>query len=578
MELAFYQPWSKSQLREQAAVAKGHRQPTKVLSKGIILNAHTKRWEQGNIWIYQDRIIYVGDRLPRDLDQVELIDCSGDYLVPGYIEPHAHPFQLYNPSTLAAFGATGGTTTFVSDNLIFYMLLSDEHSFDIIERLNETPTSFFWWCRYDAQTKLQASPYSEDRIRRWLEHPNVIQGGELTSWPQVLHGDDQLLEWMQMTKRHGKRIEGHLPGASERTLIQMQLLGVDCDHEAMTAEEAWTRLNIGMTTSLRYSSIRPDLPVILKGLLEKGVENYHPLYMTTDGSTPYFYQQGLMDRTIEIALEQGVPAIEAYLMASHNIAIHYGLQHLVGSIAPGRIAHINILESKENPKPVSVLAKGEWVKKQHHTYYPASPIDFKKELGALAIGWELTEEMLTPKTTIGIDMTNAVITQPLELETLPAEDQLPEDLAYLTLIDVQGKWKVSTFVKGFAKMDGFASSFSSTGDLLLIGRKKASIVEAFRRLKEIKGGIVLVEEASCQAELKLPIRGWLSEQPMEVLAEEEQHFTTYLREKGYVFADPIYSLLFFSSTHLPYIRITQLGLVDVMRNRVIHPVEQLTVS
>ena len=576
MEVAFYQPWSKTELRDQAAVVKGIQQPTKVLSKGIVLNVHTKRWEQANIWIYQDRIIYVGDRLPRDLEQVEVTDCSGNYLVPGYIEPHAHPFQLYNPSTLAAYGAMGGTTTFVSDNLIFYMLLSEEHSFDIIRQLNETPTSFFWWCRYDAQTKLQASIYSEDRIRRWLDHPNVIQGGELTSWPQVLHGDDQLLEWMQITKQHGKRIEGHLPGASERTLIQMQLLGVDCDHEAMTAEEAWMRLSIGMTTSLRYSSIRPDLPVILKGLLEQGLENYQSLYMTTDGSTPHFYEQGIMDRTIGIALAQGVPVIEAYLMASHNVAVHYGLQHLIGSLAPGRIAHINILSSKEQPTPISVLAKGEWVKKQHYTYYPPSAIDFKKELGTLDIGWELTEDMLSPKTTIGINMTNAVITESLELKNLPDEEQLPEDVAYLTLMDVHGKWKVSTFVKGFAKIDGFASSFSSTGDLLLIGRKKASIVKAFRRLKEINGGIILVEKESCLAELMLPIRGWQSEQPMELLAQEELHLTSQLRDRGYAFADPIYSLLFFSSTHLPYIRITQLGLVDVMRNQVVHPVEYLT--
>ena len=33
------------------------------------------------------------------------------------------------------------------------------------------------------------------------------------------------------------------------------------------------------------------------------------------------------------------------------------------AIATGRIANINILESKENPIPISVIAKGKWMKR-----------------------------------------------------------------------------------------------------------------------------------------------------------------------------------------------------------------------
>ncbi|GGH83051.1 adenine deaminase [Pullulanibacillus pueri] len=574
--MTFYHPWEKENLREQASVIRGDLQPTKILREGIVLNAHTKLWEQAHVWIYKDRIVYVGDSLPTQMDTIEKVDCRGKFLVPGYIEPHAHPFQLYNPYTMAAYAAERGTTTLVSDNLVFYLLLSDERSFDIIERLNALPTSFFWWCRYDAQTLLRENPYQDERIRRWLEHPQVIQGGELTAWPQVLHGDDRLLEWMQMTKRQGKRIEGHLPGASEKTLLQLQLLGVDCDHEAMTTEEAWARLRMGLTTSLRYSSIRPDLPEILRGLVEKGLQHYDGLYMTTDGATPHFYEQGIMDRTIEIALEQGVPTTEAYLMASQNIARHYGLDHLLGSLEPGRMANINILSAQNQPTPISVLAKGEWVKRNDEVSYPVSTIDFKEVFGPLDIPWELTPDMLEPPSDLGLDMANAVITKPFTLETPPVEEELPEGISYLTLIDVEGHWKVSTYVKGFAELEGFASSFSSTGDLLLIGKHKKAIVQAFERVKTIKGGIVLIEQGESIAELRLPIRGWLSDKPMKTLAQEEQSFVNTLREKGYDFADPIYSLLFFSSTHLPYIRITPLGLVDVMKNKILQPVEELS--
>ena len=48
-------------------------------------------------------------------------------------------------------------------------------------------------------------------------------------------------------------------------------------------------------------------------------------------------------------------------MASYNIAKYLGLDELIGSIAPGRLAHINILYEKDDPNPLSVLAKGRWI-------------------------------------------------------------------------------------------------------------------------------------------------------------------------------------------------------------------------
>ena len=60
-------------------------------------------------------------------------------------------------------------------------------------------------------------------------------------------------------------------------------------------------------------------------------------------------------------------------MASYNIARYYDLEHLHGSIATGRIANINVLESKENPTPVSVLAKGNGLRERGKTNMKQHP-------------------------------------------------------------------------------------------------------------------------------------------------------------------------------------------------------------
>src|SRR5699024_12704909 len=111
-------------------------------------------------------------------------------------------------------------------------------------------------------------------ILAWAEHHLVVQGGEVTSWPRLLDGDDRLLYWIQETKRLGKPVEGHLPGASKKTLTKMKLLGISADHESITAEDVITRLELGYQVGLRYSSIRRDLGTLLTDILAKGIHEF----------------------------------------------------------------------------------------------------------------------------------------------------------------------------------------------------------------------------------------------------------------------------------------------------------------
>lgn len=561
--------WTIEEIRRQAEVLRGTTAPSKVFKSVYYLNTYLKTWETANIWIDGDRIVYVGDQLPEKTDErTEVIDCSGLTAVPGYIEPHVHPGQLYNPQSLAEYAAPLGTTTLICDNAIFFRCLEDEPAFRIIEQLDRLPETFYWWCRYDSQSEVRDSVFVTDRIERWLRHPLVVQGGELTGWPQVIHGNNQMLSWMRETKCLRKPIESHLPGASERTLTQLKLFGADCDHEAMTGDEAIRRLRLGYTVSLRYSSIRPDLPEILKQLVKKGLHHFEHVYMTMDGATPAFLKDGLCDRLIQIALEAGIEAEDAYMMASSNIAAHYHFDDRTGHIAPGRVANINFLSSPAEPRPISVLSRGKWVCRNGKKVLEAfSAYDLADHLKSLQINVQLEPDMLRSPSNIGIEMVNDVITRPFELET---REQLPDDVHYLTLIDKNGNWMVRSFLRGFARhLSGFAGSFTATGDILLIGKDREDMIAALNRLKLLGGGLVIADHGKTVAELPLPLLSCMSGRPMGPLADEAELFEEKLRSAGYHFGDPFFSLLFLSSTHLPYIRITPKGMYDVMRRSII---------
>lgn len=569
--------WRNRELRKHVAVVDSKVAPSLVLKNSTYLNTFTRQWLKANIWISDDRIVYVGDKLPEKESKAEIIDCEDYYLVPGYIEPHAHPFQLYNPEELANHAAKFGTTTLINDNLVWHFLLGKKKAFSLLKEFNKLPVSMYWWARFDSQTALQSeeSYFNSEEVLDWLSHHAVIQGGELTSWPSLLAGDDRLLYWMQEAKRRGKPVEGHLPGASEMTLTKMKLLGVSADHESITGKEAIKRLQLGYQVGLRHSSIRPDLPKLLDEMLAENVVSFENVTMTTDGATPAFYERGMMNLCLEIAIEKGVPLVEAYRMASYNVAKHYGLAEQLGSIAPGRIAHINFLQAKENPHPVRVLAKGQWVKRDDVKQDAKSRIDWKEyDIEPLELDWELNMSDLQFSVPIGLDMVNDVIMKPYPIETDVTLDVLPENCkdAFLLLIDRNGEWRVNTTLRGFTnRLGAIISSYSTTGDIVCIGKNKQDMLLAGKRLKEIGGGIVLVHQGEILFELPLTLSGMMFDGAMEELIEKEKQLKAYLEEFGYEFGDPVYSILFLSATHLPYIRITQQGIIDVKKREVLFP-------
>lgn len=569
--------WRNRDMRQHVRVIDGEVAPTLVLANGTYLNTYVKQWLQGHVWVYEDRIVYVGDKLPSNQKGTEIVDCTGKFLVPGYIEPHAHPFQLYNPEQLANHAAKTGTTTLINDNLLWLFMLNKKKAFSVLDEFSNHPVSMYWWARFDPQTELQDDHelFKTEDVLDWINHPAVVQGGELTSWPQLLAGDDILLYWIQETKKQRKPVEGHFPGASVRTLTKMKLLGANADHESITGEEVMRRLQLGYHVGLRYSSIRPDLPKLIEELLAAGLTSFDNLSFTTDGATPAFYEQGLINRCIDIAIKQGLPVEEAYLIGSYYPAKHLRMEEQLGSIAPGRLAHINILTDKKVSQPESVLAKGQWIVKAGEEQRISTLIKWENyDIGPLELDWQVSSKELQFSVPIGLEMANDVIIKPYAIEIDITVDHLPAHTSdsFLMLLDRHGKWRVNTTLRGFTnELGAIASSYSVTGDFVFIGKNKHDILLAGKRLKELGGGIVIVHEGEVLLEIPLALRGMMFKGEMTDLIAKEKELKRHLKNFGYPFSDPVYSIFFLASTHLPYVRITPQGIIDVKKKELLFP-------
>jgi adenine deaminase len=541
------------------------------------LNVYTGQMDRAHIYLSGSRVAYVGEKEPLTSAQTEVIELEeGQILVPGYIEPHAHPFQWYNPLTWGEYVIKQGTTTSINDNMALFGKLNDDEAIRFIEKLDEEGIHLWlWWSRFDAQTGIskKESRFTDQTLQRWLAHPFVVQGGEFTSWPLLLQGDQDLARSMLMTKQNfNKRIEGHLPGASAETLNALTAAGVSADHEALHGEDVLRRLRLGLYATLRYSSIRPDLPLILKELRNQPNLNLARLMLTNDGSMPFFVEQSGCNQMIKLVMEAGFQAVDAYRMATLNPASYYGLDQHLGGIGPGRLAHFNVLEDLNEPTPLHVMVDGKWVVRHSKPAQTGksnnSSAWLKEFFPPLHQAWDINSRLLEMEDgNIGIELMNEVITRTY---TYDPQQELEGDESYLSLIDRYGKWTLNIRIKGFAtKLTALASTYTASSDYILIGKDKEQMLIALQETLQQGGGIVTCFEDGEQLHIPLSLAGGMSLESMEKLKEISNEFVQKMKKNGHHFDDPIYTLLFLTATHLPFVRLTKQGLFLIKEQQIV---------
>ncbi|MFC4767731.1 adenine deaminase C-terminal domain-containing protein [Effusibacillus consociatus] len=552
-----------------------------------VLQIYTGEVRELNVVLSEDRIAYVGEKEPLTDSDTQILDARGFTLVPGYIEPHAHSFQIYNPQTLGEFALPHGTTTLLHDNLPFFLHLQQQEMERLFEALQEMPFKNYWWARLDPQVNQSGmtSQFTADRVKRTLQNSAVLQAGELTYWKELIDGDDSMISRMWEARQAGKRIETHNPGASVETLNAVAAAGATGCHESINAEEVLRRIRLGYYATLRHSSIRPDLSELIKGLLTAECRLWDRMMLTTDGSPPFFLASGFTDECIRIAIEAGLDPVLAYRMATLNPAVYYGLDHELGGISPGRVADIVFLEDLRNPTPVKVMANGH-IAAENGKLMSHLP---RMEWNRFGVG---TSSMMDPavqpewfevpqlqdKVPV-IELINAVITFS-RTESLPVIDErvqvkgLPGYM-YVSLLHREGEWITTGIIKGFGEFDALASTYSLSGDLVILGRDPVQMAQAANHILANGGGICLFENGELRFDLPLPLLGTMSPLDMNTLIEETTRFLALMRESGYLFADPIYSLLFLSATHLPKVRLTSQGVLNVNDGTILIPCRYL---
>ncbi len=564
-------------LQWSADAAIGRRRGSLLLKNARVANVFTLELEPASVLIAGSLIAGVGLDFT-DADAETVVDLKGAILTPGLIDGHLHiESSLVTPAEYESAVLRRGVTGIVADP----HEVANVAGVAAIEWMIQASENLQMDVWFAVPSSVPATPMETsgailtvDDIACLLAHPRVVAIGELMNVPGFVNGDLQELQKSMLTHDKPHTAEGHAPGLMGRALQAYLGSGISSDHESTTLEEGLQKLRSGCFLMIREGSATRNLEALMPLLNPRHGDR---IGLVTDDRLPHdLIVEGGVDFVVRKAIALGADPVYAVRCASWNTARHFRLQRR-GAIAAGYFADLVVCDRLEGFAATDVIKDGQFVSRQSASSdAPVIPESIRQsvrlpdlELASLQIRAESGNIRVIEAIPNQI-LTRERIVAPTIVEGLAIADP-SKDLAKLVCIERHGHHgKVAKgFASGFGLREG-ALACSVAHDhhnCMAVGMNDSDILFAFERLRSLGGGLVVVNDKRVLAELSLPIFGLLSDQPLETVRESLVKIDQAARSLGCVLPSQIMALSFLGLEVIPELRLTDLGLVDVLRGQ-----------
>ena len=563
--------------RQLSKVALGNLPADLVITHGRLFNVYTREFIPDQaVWVKNGWIAYVGpDHDPPKDKDTQFIDSEGMVLLPGLIDGHTH---LTASKTLVdefvKHVIPTGTTTVITETIELGSVVGKDGIEWFVRGLNGQPIRFF----YTVPPLCGLTPIEEtvapsnEALVPFLKDPKCLGIGEIYWSNLFLKGiqSERVLGLVSMTHASEKRVEGHTAGASGKKLQAYTCFGVSSCHEPISEKEVLERLRLGYWVMIREGSVRQELTAI-RGIFDKKLD-FRRLTLCTDSVNPIdLIEKGYLDASLRKALKLGVPPELAYQMVTLNVAEHFHLDHLIGGLAPGKMADIVISPSPEDYSPRLIMAEGRVIFKEGKTLAkPRKPTFPDTLFDTVKIGSYTFPPIPSTGKVRAVDLVTGLVTEETIADLDKADDS--KDLIFALAIDRSGSGKAFLgFLRGFGLKKGAIGSTMAwdTRDMIAVGRDLPSLKAVIERVKEIGGGIVFAEGNEIVAELPARVCGILSTKTMEETRQEMKQLENVLKENGVPWENPLLTLDTLTGCAIPHLRITHHGYVRMKDRQVL---------
>jgi adenine deaminase len=569
------------EMQTLSQVALGTKKADLVIINACLVNVYTGEIQKNyGIGIKGRCVALVGPDVSTTIGRdTKIIDAMGKTVIPGFIEGHTH---LASWTTVHAFlnhAMKGGTTTIITESMEIFPVAGYEGVIDFLESLNDQPIKLFATAPAMASISRATMGVPLEIMQQLAQRNEIIGMGE-SYWQTVLQAPEYFQSNFETMLEKGKMLEGHSAGARGNKLAAYAAMGISSCHEPINAEDTLERLRLGFYVMAREGSIRRDLKPISR-ILEKNV-SLRRLILSTDGISPSdLLEFGCLEYPVQKAIDYGFDPVTAIQMATLNVAEHFGLDHVIGGIAPGKIADMVIIPNPETIRAEYVISNGRIISQDGRLKVSARRHDYSaKSLDTIRLAKKMTAPDFKIKADNKldsivkvrvIDMRTDLVTSEI-IEDVPVFDgeiTYPKDsgLAKISAIDrscESGKM-FTGLVKNFGLKSGAmaCSAAWDTSCIIVVGADDADMALAVNRIHQLKGGIVICENNEITCELALPVFGIISDLPVDKLVWHMEKIKTAAKRLGIDFPDPLLTLITLTGAAIPYFRICEEGLVNL---------------
>jgi len=551
----------------------GKRKCDLVLRNCNIIDVFSCNTFEGDIGIYKGVIAGFGD-----LEGKKEIDVSGRTVAPGFFDGHVHiESSMMGPAEFARAAIVKGTTSIVADPHEIANVLGLEGLRYMLDSSAELPLNvFFMLPSCVPSTDLETSGsrlYAED-LKLFLDRSDVLGLGEVMNYHSLLMGSDGLMKELETFRE--KRIDGHAPGLSGRELDAYCALGVESDHECVTAEEAEEKLRKGMRIMIREGSAARNMKALLPLVMENPSDRF---IFVTDDVSAIDLRRGYMNSVMSKAVSLGLKPEVAVRMATLNTCEYFRIEGL-GAIAPGYRADLVVLGDTKEFEPELVIKDGRVVAEDGRLLVPVKKraADVRATMNvrrmthrSFDIRARADEARINVISLIENEIETEWITERARVAEGSVVSDTERDVLKLCVVERhRATGRIGKgFVKGFSLRSGaIASSVAhDSHNIIVVGVDDRDIHRAVEAVVSYGGGLVAVDGGRVLSSLKLPIGGLMSDRNVEEVAGALQTINDSAASLGCGLEEPFMTLSFLTIPVIPEIRLTDVGLIDVSKQR-----------
>ncbi|MCP4179576.1 MAG: adenine deaminase [bacterium] len=554
-----------------------------------LVNVYSSEIYSTDIYIKGKRIVSISPIA--NLDACEVIDCKGQYALPGLIDTHMHfETTLLAPEALGDIIIPHGTTTLCMDAMEIANVAGEDGLKEMLKSIKQLPYRAY----LEVSSRVPTAPNLEttggilgiDEVEELLDWGESLSLGEIDP-SKIFYFGGEYLEKIAATLQRRKKVNGHAIGRNGQELNVYASAGISDDHECVDVNELIDRIRLGMVVMIREGSSERNVDSLIKGVVENSLPSEYLLFCTDDKHVNDIMSEGHINYNVNRAIELGLDPMKAIQIATINAARHFRVEDEVGSITPGRLADILLIEDIKNINPSKVFFEGKLVAENGKIINSAIPRDypewikntvkFKKSItpNSFVVKTEKNEAKTRVNAIELID--DQIINNWIQVD-LPVENgeiccDIGKDLLKLSVIERYGKNGDigNSFVKGFnLKKGALASSVSHDHhNIICVGTNNEDMSVAVNALKEIQGGFIVVENQKVIGKIQLSLGGLMSQKLAAEVVKEAEMINDIAKKLGTEMAAPFMTLSFISLPTVPELGLTDKGLVDVQAHKLI---------